>query len=505
MEKRSERLYTAQQIRSLEKHFASAMGISMLQMMSRAGAAAFAELKACWPTAQRILVICGPGRNGGDGYVLARIAKEQHMDVDVVSLSPVSKLKGDTRRVYEDFLRIGGKVEETLASRGRSHDVVVDAIFGIGLGRSLEGVYKEAVRRLSVSKTPVMAIDLPTGLMADSGAINEVCLPATLTVTFIGLKAGLYTGHGPAYAGKVALASLDAPHDVFDEVDNVARLLTGRRVARVLKPRQRDAHKGLHGHVLVVGGGSTSYPGAVLLTAEAALRAGAGKVTVAMNPAFITSVVARCPEVVAVPISRPSDIEGLLNQVDVVAIGPGLREDTWAEAMVRAVWPSRIPAVVDADALNCLARMPRKRRNWVLTPHPGEAARLLPDYEDIDEIQQDRLGAAETMSDRYGGVVVLKGAGTVVDDGRNIPWVCDRGNPGLATAGMGDVLTGLIAGILGQYGNCLDAAKIGVWIHATAADELAEDQGERGLMATDLLPYIQAKVNPSHFTELDKL
>jgi NAD(P)H-hydrate epimerase len=262
-------------------------------------------------------------------------------------------------------------------------------------------------------------------------------------------------------------------------------------VAAALPRRPRTSHKGDHGHVLVVGGGP-GMPGAARLAGEAALRAGAGLVTVAVHPDNACSVTAR-PELMCVPARDAAALEPALARATVLAVGPGLGRSEWARALFEAALASGRPAVLDADALNLLAQSPRRRDDWVLTPHPGEAARLL--GRGTAEVQRDRLGAARELQSRYGGTVVLKGAGSLVQAPLGPPRLCDRGNPGMASAGMGDVLTGVIAGIAGQCGDLAHAAGAAVFVHAQAGD-LAARRGERGLLAGDVIEQLRACVNP---------
>jgi NAD(P)H-hydrate epimerase len=348
------------------------------------------------------------------------------------------------------------------------------------------------IEAVNASGRPVVAVDVPSGLHADSGAVLGVATRAALTVTFIGRKLGHHLGAGPEHVGHVVFDALQVPVETYALAKPAARLLGEGDVLEALPRRHRLAHKGEHGHVLVIGGGP-GMPGAARLAGEAALRSGAGLVTLAVHPEN-TGVVAARPELMCVAAGSRADLTAALSRATVVAVGPGLGQSAWAREMFEAALACGAPSVVDADALNLLAAAPRRNDQWVLTPHPGEAARLLGTTGAA--VQADRLGASAQLQDRFGGTVVLKGAGSIVHGGGGVPHICDRGNPGMATGGMGDVLTGLIAGIAAQCTSLDLAARAGVFVHAQAGD-LAARRGERGLLASDVLEQVRACVNPN--------
>jgi NAD(P)H-hydrate epimerase len=320
---------------------------------------------------------------------------------------------------------------------------------------------------------------------------------AALTIAFVGLKPGLYLGRGPEHAGRVVCDDLDIPAAAFGGSPGVLRRITEAQLRQALPRRARTAHKGDHGRVLVVAGG-VGMPGAARLAGEAALRAGAGLVTLATAPGHAAALGAVRPELIAIPLEDPAGFPALAAAADVIAIGPGLGHSAWAESLIEAAFSSGAPLVVDADALNRLAAAPRRRERWCLTPHPGEAARLLGTT--ADAIQADRLGAVRELVGRFGGVGVLKGAGTLIAEREGAPYLCERGNPGMAIAGAGDVLTGVIAGIAAQQpdpGAALGlAAAVGVLVHASAGDLMARAV-ERGHLASDLIAQLPACVNPT--------
>jgi NAD(P)H-hydrate epimerase len=483
-------LYTAAQVRELDRRAIEDHGIPGYELMTRAGHATLNALRALWPAARSIAVLCGPGNNGGDGYVVARVARAQGLGTRVVSLVDPSTLRADARRAYEDYAAAGGRLEPWSPGVLEA-DVIVDALYGTGLARPLGEPAAGMLAAANACGRPVVAVDVPSGLHSDTGEVLGVAARAQLTVSFIGRKVGCYVGEGLEHTGRLVIDDLAVPAEVFSGLDPAARLLAEADVGAALPRRRRGAHKGDHGHVLVVGGGP-GMPGAARLAGEAALRAGAGLVTVAVHPDN-AGVVAGRPELMCVAARDAAALETALARATVLAVGPGLGRSGWARALLEAALASGRPAVLDADALNLLAESPRRRDDWVLTPHPGEAARLL--GRATAEVQRDRLGAARELQARYGGSVVLKGAGSIVQLPAGTPRLCDRGNPGMATGGMGDVLTGAIAGIAGQCGDLAMAACAGVFAHAQAGD-LAARRGERGLVAGDVIEQLRACVNP---------
>jgi NAD(P)H-hydrate epimerase len=491
MQPPSSALYTAAQVRDFDRVAIDELGIPGYELMSRAGRATFAALRSLWPAARSLTVLCGPGNNGGDGYVIAREARASHLGVTVVALGDPAQLAGDARRAYQDFVAAGGRCEPWSAA-ARESDVIVDALYGTGLARPVTGEAAAMVEAANAAGRPIVAVDIPSGLHADSGAVLGVAARASLTVTFIGRKAGLYLGEGAEYSGRVAFDSLGVPAATYAGAAPVARLLGEHDVLEALPRRRRTAHKGDFGHVLVIGGGR-GMPGAARLAGEAALRAGAGLVTLAVHPENV-GIVASRPESMCVATRAAADLAGALSRATVVAVGPGLGRDAWAQELLDAAIASGLPLVVDADALNLLAAAPRALQRCVLTPHPGEAGRLLGLAS--AEVQAGRLRAARALQARFGGTVVLKGAGSIVQDTAGTTAICDRGNPGMAAGGMGDVLTGVIAGVAAQCPDLGRAARAGVFVHAQAGD-LASRRGERGMLASDVLEQVRACVNPT--------
>ena len=465
--------------------------------MDRAGAGAFRALVRRWPEARRVTVVCGVGNNGGDGFVIARRAREAGRGVRVFVVGDPGRLGRDASAMLE-AMRGAGVRWEPFAASAALEGVVVDALFGTGLSRPAAGAAASAIDAMNAAQAPVLAVDVPSGLDPDTGSVRGRAVRASLTVTFIAPKRGLLTGAGPDHAGRVECDPLGVPPALQGRVPTAVERLDYDALPEhpCLGPRPRGAHKGDHGHVLVVGG-ERGFAGAVRLAAEAAARVGAGLVSVATRAAHAASVSAARPEIMSRGVEDEAAFAALAERATVVAVGPGLGQGSWGErTFASALGCAPRLLVVDADGLNHLAAAGRsapRRDDWVLTPHPGEAARLL--GATVAEVQADRFAAAAAIRDRYGGVCVLKGAGTLVAAGDRPIGVCVNGNPGMGTGGTGDVLTGVIAGLAAQGAAPADAAALGVCIHGKAGDRGARAGGERGLLAGDLLAELRGLVN----------
>jgi hydroxyethylthiazole kinase-like uncharacterized protein yjeF len=485
-------LYRAAQVRELDRLAIETFGIAGGVLMERAGAAALAVLRERWPAAVDLTVLVGTGNNGGDGFVLARLARAAGLDVRVLQLGERSRIGGDAALQADRYVAAGGAWRD-FDGRLPATDVIVDGMLGTGLERPVAGAWATAIAAANGHRAPVLALDIPSGLHADSGRVLGSAVRADLTLSFIGLKCGMFTGAGPDCCGEVRFDALAVPARVYASQILAARRLDSADLAEHLPRRPRTAHKGHFGHVLVVGG-ERGLAGAARLAAEAAGRVGAGLVSLATRPEHAAAVVAARPEIMACGIDAPADVDALLARATVVAIGPGLGGGAWGQGLWDRALDSGLPLVVDADALNWAGTAGVRRADWVLTPHPGEAGRLL--GRSVAAVQADRFAAAEALVARFGGCAVLKGAGTLVQSASaRPPGVCGAGNPGMASGGMGDVLTGVIAGLLAQGLEPEHAAELGVCLHAAAADAAAV-QGERGMLAGDLMPALRRLANP---------
>ena len=484
-----DKLYTAAQVRGIDYAAIHESGIPGYELMSRAGRAIVDVANARFPDARRWLIMCGPGNNGGDGYVAARLAVKAGIDVTVCSLIDPRQLKADAATAYLDWQAQGGEVLLWPMDQDGSYDLALDALLGTGIDRAVSGEFRSAISWLNQLDCPRLAIDIPSGLNADTGCPMGCAVRAVATVTFVGRKRGMYTADGPDFCGHISFDDLAIPAEAALKCSQDSGiLLRGDFLIETLKPRPRNTHKGHFGHVLAVGG-SKGMSGAVRLCGEAALRSGAGKVTLATDPVHAGFVNQGRPELMVKAIDGASALSALLDGAFTVAVGPGLGTTDWSRTLLRTCIDSDAPLVVDADGLNLLAQLLQqggvRRDRWILTPHPAEAARLLGCS--VGEVQQDRVHAAGEMARRHGASVVLKGCGTVVADPSGQYAICPGGNPGMATAGSGDVLTGLIAALLGQGLSCFDAARAGVLAHAMAGDFAAANLSEMGMIAGDII------------------
>lgn len=482
-------VHSAAQARHIDQQTIAA-GTPGYDLMCRAGEAVWQVLRSHWPQARTIVALAGAGNNGGDGYVLARLAHEAGFAATLLTVGDHSRLRGEAAQAAAAARGAGAPV---LPWQGQlpTADLYVDALFGIGLNKAPQDDFAAAITALNASGQPVLALDIPSGLNADTGATPGPVVLASVTLTFIVVKMGLLTGRGPACCGRLLLDTLAIPDHLLPPV---AHRLCTRDLLAALPPRARDGHKGSHGHTLLIGG-APGMGGAISMAAQAAARAGSGLVSVATHPDHTSLIIQQQPEIMAHGVTAVAELAPLLERATVVVVGPGLGQGEWGRQLLAAALASGLPLVVDADALNLLAQSPAIHHDWVLTPHPGEAARLL--GRDVASVQGDRPAAVRKLQQRYGGVAVLKGAGTLIAGDTPSLAVCTAGNPGMGSGGMGDILAGVIGALRAQGLTAQQAAEIGVLVHALAGDDAAQTGGERGLQATDLLPFIRRRVNPS--------
>jgi len=457
--------------------------------MCRAGAVVFDQIRTRWPEIRALTVLCGGGNNAGDGYVVARLALEAGFRVQLIPVIEPDALKGDAFQAADDWRSMGQSA--ALEDAEFYGDLIVDALLGTGLDRPAEGRFASLIKRANASGLPSVAIDVPSGLSADTGQALGACIRADLTISFIGRKRGMYTGAAGDWAGERAFDDLDVPSEIYRALDADAVLLDKADIVDCLPPRASQTHKGQLGRVLVIGG-DHGLSGAPILTGRAALRAGSGLVTLASRGRTAAAALAAQPELMARDVSDPEPLQALLETTDVLALGPGLGRSDWSLALWRKAVVADRPLVLDADGLFWLSEEPVQRGDWVLTPHPGEAARLL--GVSVDEIQTDRFSAARALADRYQAVVVLKGFGSLIATPAGEVQVCPYGNPAMASAGMGDALTGIIASLLGQGIDLERAAAVGVVVHALTGDVAA--RGRRQILASDLIDHLE-KVLPA--------
>lgn len=481
-------LYSVSQVRELDRR-AIASGIEGFALMSRAGEYAYRVINQNWPDAAKWVVVCGTGNNGGDGWIVARLAHQAGLSVSVCLIGDPARIQGDAARARDSFVAIGGDVHED-ATVFQQADILVDALLGIGFSGTLRTRHTEVINLINAALAPVVSLDVPSGLNADSGTAQPTAVRAQCTVTFIADKRGLHTGDANDYCGAIVLAELDLPPTLYADLPPCAQKLDWSQLRGVLGRRRSNSHKGTFGHVLIIGG-RAGLGGAAVLAAEGALRNGAGKVSMIAHSTAVQAALVRCPEIMAVAAGDESELNRLLALADVVVVGPGLGLDDWATQVLHRCLSSAQALVLDADALTILARSgPATMRlptGSVLTPHPGEAARLL-NTSTLD-IAHDRFTAAQTLAKQWQAVTLLKGAGSLVaSPDHTMPVsVCPYGNPGMATGGMGDVLSGMIGALLAQDLDPYTAVNVGVCAHAKTADRVARARGERSLLPTDVL------------------
>ena len=489
-------LYDVNTVRKIDQAAIKELNNESIKLMKRAGVAAFEELIQAFGQPRLISVFCGAGNNAGDGYILAARAAEKLIPVQVIELGDSKKFSTETSQARQFAEQNNVNFTKLDKSLDIKQGVIVDCLLGIGYHGALRPPYDQAIDLINHAGLPVLSMDIPSGLNANTGSVEDNAVKADLTITFIGAKQGLFTGKGTALCGEIIYHSLDISEPLFSKFKPSAQLMDVSHLLELMPQLQGDEYKNQRGHCMVVGG-DHGYGGAVTMAAESSLRVGSGLTSVATQPEHVSSAIARCPEVMACGVISGQQLEPWLNKPSVLVVGPGLGRSAWSEQLLQKAVASELPMVLDADALNILAqgRVIKKitKPQWVLTPHVGEAARLL--GVSAQEIQNDRFTAAQKIHEKYNAVVVLKGPGTLVVGPDQLTKICPYGNPGMATAGMGDLLSGIIGGLIAQGLSLQAAAELGVCLHSCAADMLVDDAGYRGIAATDLLPYLHQLLN----------
>ncbi|MGQ0811990.1 MAG: NAD(P)H-hydrate dehydratase [Nitrospiraceae bacterium] len=503
------KIVTAVQMQTLDRRMITEAGIPSLTLMERAGTGVVAGMEQVFgPLAGKTaMIFCGKGNNGGDGFVVARLLKLRRVRVHAVILAEPTELSADAKTMYRRFIKIAGaSAVHVFASMKQVQDLlngsdyVVDALLGTGLSASIAGRYREAIEAINAANRPITAVDLPSGINADTGLVLGAAVQATLTVTLGLPKLGLYLGPGIDHCGIVQIADIGIPPSYIDALQSRIVLITGELIQRAIPRRMPSAHKGSFGHAGIIAG-SIGKTGAAALAANAALRVGAGLVTVATPASVNDALEAKLLEVMTIPMPETksrtlahSGVDRLLTFVQTrtaVAIGPGLSTHPETVELVQTlVRQMDKPSVLDADALNALAGkvslLTESKIPPILTPHPGEMARL--EVEATPQsVNADRIGIATRFSQQRGVILVLKGARTVVARPDGMVGICSTGNPGMATAGTGDVLTGMITGLLAQGLPQWEAACAGTYLHGLAGDLAAAQFGAAGMTAGDLL------------------
>jgi ADP-dependent NAD(P)H-hydrate dehydratase / NAD(P)H-hydrate epimerase len=520
-------LMTSEEMAALDSRAATEYGVSTLTLMEAAGRRVFevaSRLISAAPSSgtPRVAVVAGKGSNGGDGLVAARLMHEAGWSVIVILLARDPDVSGDAgnnllraRKAGVDISNLDSTGAAGLRGTFANATVIIDGLFGTGFRGPAVGLPAKAMEAMNASGRPILAIDIPSGVQGDTGALDGQAVRATATVTLGLPKVGLVLGSGAGYAGKIWVADIGHPRRLLDGARPKTQLVTYEMVRDIIPSRRADAHKGDFGHVLVLGG-SVGRSGAPVLASRGALRAGAGLVTVGVPASIYNAIGAAVIEGMPVPLpdvdggiaaDAAARVRDLLTAANVVACGPGLGTQPGAGEIVRVLLEeARCPLVLDADALNLIARMtslPPAAGPRVLTPHPGEMARLLDAT--VEEIQRHRLQVARVAAERFRAVVVLKGARTVVADPGGDMYVIPTGNPAMATGGMGDVLTGTIAALIGQGLAPIAAAWSGAYLHGLAGDLAQAARGPMGVLArevADAIPSAVARVRSGDVAEL---
>jgi len=515
------KLVTAEQMRHLDTAASQEYGISSLILMENAGRAVADKTAAFMEgsvVGKRIVIFSGKGNNGGDGFVVARHLANRGADVKVFLLNPREEIAGDAlinlqilEKLGISISIIGPRDVQRVKVSLLYSDVIIDAIFGTGFRGKATGKAAWVIEAINDCSKPVIAVDLPSGLEADTGKVEGPCIRASLTCTLGLPKLGFYLYPGAEFCGEIAVMDISLPGPLMEKDTLCFNLIEKNTFRGLFSPRPRDSHKGTYGRVYTVGG-STGLTGAVALAAEAALRSGAGLVTACVPASFSQVMESKLTEAMTFPLPEsehrvlgPDAAGAIVKKAgagSVIAVGPGLSTHPGTEGFIsELIKKSQSPLVIDADGLNSMAKNPDVLLNLqvpaVITPHPGEMARLL--GVSVKDVQNDRIGAASNFALRYGVVVVLKGANTIVAEPGGQMYVNSTGNPGMATAGAGDVLTGIIASFLAQGFTPVTAAVAGTYIHGAAADSLAREMGERGITSGEILKQL-----PNEIAKLEK-
>jgi NAD(P)H-hydrate epimerase len=497
----SQQAYSATQVLQNEVVVAKKLNIEMQVLMERAGNAAFEQIMHSWPNIKSILVVCGKGNNGGDGFVIARCAHLAGLDVSVLSLN--DKLaQGNAGVAYQALQDAGVNIikkndslvhgpEQVITSF--SGELIVDSIFGIGFHGQLNEEMTILIDAINQHSAKKLSIDIPSGLLASSGQVESIAVMADVTITFIVLKRGLLTAMAANYIGELFLDDLNIGPDFIVDAGHQGSIHSqGTDDLPKLTKRLPTSHKGNIGLLLAIGG-NIGMPGAIRLSGEAALRCGAALLAISCHQDNQVLVFATRPEMMlAATNAEELNRSTVLNKAKVLIIGPGLGRDNWAKQMFNLTILQKKTCVIDADALYFLSNSKAYNSQWVLTPHPKEAAILLNCT--VDEIEADRFNTVKKIAKKYGGICLLKGAGSLISNGQDI-WLNSTGNAGMASGGMGDVLSGIIAALLLQMPDAFKAVRLACYIHGAAADRIADKNGQRGMLASDLFAELQHLVN----------
>lgn len=493
-------IFNTKEVYNIEKDYAIRHGNSSYDLMDKAGFSVFKYILELKENVKSVLIFCGRGNNGGDGYVAAYYLKQHGIDVKVCAIGPVHE-RQEAFIAYKKYVESGGIVLNTLPSVATNVDVVVDALLGTGLTSFVKEPYASYIQFINKIDALKIAIDVPSGLNADTGIVLGDCVQANITICMLALKIGLFTADAVDYTGKVIFEDLGVDSGSyykkisFDDGGPCLPCLNRYydNIKEDLPLRLKSANKGDCGKILIIAG-SFGMGGASIICATGALRAGAGLIKVATDVRNFSAINSRAPELMTVDFDNASDLSKAIAWADVIAIGPGLGQDERAVYLVNLVSKLDKTVIYDADALNIIAKNDCLlfKQKKVLTPHPGEAARLL--NESVDEIQQDRFKSCFKLWQKYGGVVLLKGPGSIVCDGVHLTLI-NEGSEAMATGGMGDMLTGIISALIGQGASLNTATVVASCVHGRAGTMCGRDNGTIGTAACDLSLYVRRLIN----------
>jgi ADP-dependent NAD(P)H-hydrate dehydratase / NAD(P)H-hydrate epimerase len=508
-------LATAQQMKELDRRTIEEFGLPGAVLMENAARGAVQAVLSQYPKTRSIAIFCGKGNNGGDGLAMARYFQAQGLEVKVYLSGPENEVKGDAaqqlllaKRLKIPFKKLNKKLDIPALKQEVCHfDLLIDALLGTGLEKKVGGVFRDLILVMNDLPNPKIAVDIPSGMSSDSGRPLDICTQADLTVTFGLPKVGQFLFPGSRFLGRLAVVDIGIPPSFYPRPKDRVELLEANLLAPLFPQRDPEGHKGSYGHGLVLAG-SRGKTGAAAMTCLGALRAGAGLVTLGIPESLNPIMEIKLTEAMTEPLPEESTgslSEAALPQIislaegkKALAIGPGLSISSGTQVLVQALVKQLkgVPLVIDADALNALADAPAGLKTLagraVLTPHPGEMSRLT--GKPVKEIQADRIRSAREFSQKYGVVLVLKGARTVIADPKGPVYLNPLAHSVLASGGTGDILTGLILGFLSQGLSPINAACIGVFLHGQAGAWLAQERGGQGILASELLDKIPSLV-----------
>lgn len=486
------KLYDNDKTKQIDQLAASYLGVNSFELMQLAGAAVYEHVKQY----EHVLVVIGPGNNGGDGFVIAELARQQGQTVHVFALKPMDELTGDARQASELYQGEVLTLDDASKIKQLNFDVIVDAVFGTGLDRPVSAPFDDVIRWMNQQDKPILSVDIPSGLNGSTGCIEGDAVQATDTVSILARNTGLFTADGRDCCGEVHFESLHVPSAVYSEVSHTAKLINKKLLKSLKTERLNNSHKGQFGHVLTAGG-QAGMLGAVLLAGRAVLKSGAGSATVITDAEHAHLIPLHAPELMSMDFDGVDCVDGFshrfesqLKRANVLLCGMGLGQSQWSKHLFKNCMKSHLPLVVDADGLNLLSKSVSIPESLsVITPHPSEAATLLK-CSTID-VQKNRWQAVKKLAQKFQCIAVLKGSGTLISDGHEV-WCCPYGNANIATAGSGDVLAGMIAGLMAQGWSTVEAAQLGVLWHALAGE--ASEYGMT-LTASELLNSLHSSLN----------